>query len=601
MSIEEIITVLDTISTTITILVQYNSLGLSLRHQLASRNSDFLRTMKGWKERHGEIIATAVIFVLCLSLNFRSIDLKAPKRCEEEVPVLLADKSNFCSLIPPGRSASSLWMDNRQTIIDATAMHHPKDPHHVHKRWIEELFDTLSPTYMEGALSVFPQTTDLNLITSVLDTVMQNANASRPLEVLVLGGSVPQGRGCEVLPKEIQHLVNSSTAPDMKGQACSWVFRLQLLANAFLGPNYIHVINNAVGGTSTKLSIPILEFGLFADRKTDPDVVINSFATNDALYSWSNNETLNNASSTYDHFHKTTEMAQEFIRASMAHRQRAVMFVDAYLGNQHNLLLAEDIRADAVRAVSQQTGASVVRTTLMPFVYADTSETLVSPKWTYKRKPSRDAHYGMPGHQAVAWMVGYSALKSMVEYCAVEAKEDKKAKSVPKQKETRGTTSKNPCTFAFLANPAGTHRKASHLGAYLRSHTIQKKGWQAEDDIRNGWQNKLGLVSHEAGSEIIFAFNNITEPIRHLTVHSLQSYGEMWEGSEASFTVAVDGEERGNLTILGYHDDTTSISVPSFLDMGEKHQASIGQNVTLRIKLVNGTNFKINSLLLCSR
>jgi hypothetical protein len=164
-----------------------------------------------------------------------------------------------------------------------------------------------------------------------------------------------------------------------------------------------------------------------------------------------------------------------------------------------------------------------------------------------------------------------------------------------------------PCPFAFLATPAGTHHDAMQLNGYISEFTSSNTGWSGEDDIRNGgWVNKLGLlIAHKQNSSITFTLATLESRIQHLTLHALKSYGETWEGSEAEFEFKVwnDGvvEHETSFRVKGYHNSTTSIAYTDHLDLGTK-SAEVGRTVTLSVtSLVGGTTFKIIALMLCSR
>jgi hypothetical protein len=55
------------------------------------------------------------------------------------------------------------------------------------------------------------------------------------------------------------------------------------------------------------------------------------------------------------------------------------------------------------------------------------------------------------------------------------------------------------------------------------------------NDMRFGWQNKIGLVASKVGASIVFTIPRIVNPIRVFTIHYMKSYGEKWAGSAAKF------------------------------------------------------------------
>jgi hypothetical protein len=546
-----------------------------------------------------------------------------------------SDSPAFCAALPMGASAASLWTQHQETILQATALLE------THLPWMRRLFVTLTPDILEQGLAVLPWLDRLR-------TTFTPLRRNETLRVAVMGGSVAEGRGCEVLPRAELSQYRNATKVDSRH--CTWVHRLQLLADAFDVP--IQIFNLATGGTNSFLALPVLEYQLYHSEilkeMGGPHVVVNAYAPNDALYSWSWDTAINNATANYDHSHETWQAASQFVSAaaSSCQQQPLIMFVNDYYGNHHDRLLAEDIRHDAVRQVAQESGHMYVSpaSALRPFVYGNTRETLFSPPWwtrKQKGKPlerKRDAHFGMPGHIAVTWIVAYSLLRVALEYCEHERHERETMRKTTTSKDKNVTPimntplplptpwsttfvewqerlqqrklpvqqcSKNgPCLFAFVANPAGTHRLRGKLANYIASYEVSNTGWHAEDDIRNGWQNKLGLCAHSVGAELVLEFRNITQPVKTISLHSMKSYGPAWENSVAQFNVTIRHSSAivydTAFEITGFHNQTTSLTYPYQLEL-PAGAAKLGTDLEIRMRLVQGSNFKITSLLLCDR
>lgn len=568
----------------------------------------------------------------------------------------------FCSFLPTGISAATLWEQQGERIIQATALSASHIP------WMRRLFHTLTPEALDKGTVVWPW---LDRFRSSILPLLHSNNET--LRVAVMGGSVAEGRGCELLPRaELNSYINN-TEPKVDSRKCTWVNRLQMLANAFSLP--IEVFNLATGGTNSLLALPVLEFQLYHSEILKnlggPHVLLNGYAPNDALYSWSFDTSINNATADYDHYHKAWEAASKFVSAaaSSCKQKSLVVFVNDYLGNQHDRLLAEDIRSDAVRKVALDTGSMYISptTTVRPWVYGNTRETLFTAPWWVKTRKGverrRDVHFGMPGHIAVAWVVAYSFLRVAIEFCEQERikesivvappqvsdftaalplqlpwnttflEEWQERSSQRKQSfQPQECSAHGPCLFAFVANPAGTHRNRFKLKKYLSPHEVYNTGWQAEDDIRNGWQvsiclcenwkmhhmvthhylvctkkkNKLGLTAHVTGAQLVLEFPNISQPVRTIALQSLKSYGPAWDDAVAHFNVSVRYDDPEKLPydtsfeITGFHNETTSITYPFQLDLRD-HLATAGSTLRIAMTLQTGTNFKINSLLLCDR
>ncbi|GAX10536.1 hypothetical protein FisN_40Lh003 [Fistulifera solaris] len=549
-----------------------------------------------------------------------------------------SDVPAICMALPIGPSAASVWIEQQERILQATALFEN------HLPWMRRLFVTLTPDVLEQGLIVLPWLDRLR-------TTFTPWKRHETLIVAVMGGSVAEGRGCEVLPRaELKEYRSNATEPKVDSRQCTWVHRLQLLADAFDLP--IQIFNLATGGTNSFLALPVLEYQLYHSERLKemggPHVVINAYAPNDALYSWSWDTAINNATAHYDHYHETWQAASQFVSAAASSCQQnpLVIFVNDYYGNHHDRLLAEEIRHDAVRQVAQDSGNMYVSPViaLRPYVWGNTRETLFSPPWwtrKQKGKPlerKRDAHFGMPGHIAVTWMVAYSLLRVAIEYCEHERHERGTMRTTATFNENDvpsiintplslptlwNTTfvewqerlqqsklpvqpcSKNgPCLFAFVANPAGTHRLRGKLANYIAIYEVSNTGWQAEDDIRNGWQNKLGLCAHSVGAELVLEFRNITQPVKTISLHSLKSYGPAWENSVAQFNVTVRHSSaivyETSFEITGFHNQTTSLTYPFQLEL-PSGGATPGTDLEIRMTLVQGSNFKITSLLLCDR
>jgi hypothetical protein len=135
--------------------------------------------------------------------------------------------------------------------------------------------------------------------------------------------------------------------------------------------------------------------------------------------------------------------------------------------------------------------------------------------------------------------------------------------------------------------------------------------------MRFGWQNKIGFVANTIGASVLLTIPNIQNPIKVITVHFMKSYGEKWVGSAASFDINVY-ESAGDaaaatasqpsvlsvynqsFTLSGEWEQQYSINVHEQVEL-EPNSTRIGNTVTLRITLIGGQEFKIVTMLMCSR
>jgi hypothetical protein len=528
------------------------------------------------------------------------------------------------------------------------------DEGRVHQNWTKQLLDVVTPELMERALRTQPGYKDIDRIMRIIDERMNNPSAP-PLHVAVFGGSVAEGSGCEHFPPEIKMRMPHwrKIAQAIKGQACAWPYRLQRLADYFLGQGVVVVHNLAVGGTNSRQAQPVISYWLYPSdsplKDRGPDVIVNAYSANDNLQDWK----VTNATGDFTHFHNTLNMTHGFVQTALrsrpCHDPPVVYFVDEYFGNQHELLLGEDIRHEAVQLISDQAKFGYISSAFAarPLVHADTGETIFSASWYRGPKRVRDVHFRMPGHVYVSWVFAYSVLKAAVDFCEDQQfhNEDLRSSSVLKGPQTlvqsdfspdltsgvswssvsshwnerevgrlskedefcqNSTSNEKPCQFAFVATPAGTAHNAGQLNKYIAPFMGSGTGWSGQDDIRNGgWQNKLGFVAETPGASIVLEFKNIENSIRFLTLDSLKSYGEKWANSEAQFNISIWSnkshvEHETSFRVKGYHGQKTSISNSYRLDLGA-HSAKPGRSVTLQMTLISGKMFKIIALMLCSR
>lgn len=545
----------------------------------------------------------------------------------------------ICGRFEAGRTTASVWRSHLNKILEAAI---GDEKQKVHMNWLKELLELLSSgNSMERGLRSAPSMTAmLGILTKLggLLTHSKNDSLSSPLQVVIFGGSVTEGAGCNNLPPEIKPFLPGNMKlkdGDSLCQRCAWPSRLQLLVDAFLGPNSVKIHNLAVGGTNTMLSLPVLEYRLYPAnldilRQQGADVIVNAYSVNDNLFSWDGSEL---ATMDLRHFRGSALKTESFYHTALKSRPcpPLVLFVDEYFGNQNALLLGEDIRNDAVQLFANAVndmGYISSSAAARHRVYANTNETLFSPNWSLvPQKP--EVHFGMPGHQNVAWVVAYSVLKLVMDFCEdmhdthptipegdaatnVLRSQDSSAIDETQSKAAfdcnsgSATSIEQPCSFAFVATPAGTVNTVPQLNRYIKSfRSSSSNGWNGENDYRYGWQNKLGLVAQSVGASLKISIPNLSNKVRVITIHFLKRYGEQWENSKAlvNFTVSdTAGKLKREVSFIltGYHNQSTSLTFPFTLDLGLK-SADVGETAALNITLINGTKFKITALMMCSR
>ena len=701
-------------------------------------------------------------------------------------------------------TARYLWSRYLDPILYEASIHPYDERQRIHYEWTRKLLDMLSSPHnqrFEAAVRTIPHHyPSLERIYSLLEmrlgyiiqqrseivhgktTTTSKQNPPPPLKILVFGGSIVEGIGCDEWSRKDLKVTKNSTSRVAAGASeqtktlrpCSWPFRLESFVNKVVHqlidgsklpgrmelPPLVQVHNLAVGGTNSDAALPVLRYWLTGDSSVfEPygaDIVINAYSANDnlppAFHATKN--------TTVDHFHakRVYKRNQDFIDAAIAYAQSPgaarsgvsslgnpcedfkqhgqnqqefstenyrtypiVLYVDDYIGNQQESIVGEGTLQEVMTLLIHEfqylgllgyvSPANMVRA----YVLANTSETVLSPKWVDKRgEYAINVHFGLSTHVYIAWTVAYALLKMTLDFCdddhniwilqqrrqqqsrcasssnfplsqeeqrqrhklrnllgrvtSVQATppsvseaslstisewwRQSNAESLEMKKQeicsdgsspghTAATSSHNPCVFAFLAAPLGTHQQEAKLHQYLQQYMIHSTGgviggWQSKNNFRHGgFQNKLGFVATKPNATVTFAFQHIAKPVRVLTIHYLKSYGPNWDDSVAKFTLEVFYKQRKTYTkefeLEGFHAQNTSISYGFRLDLtqdseeqfyaekkgaaaaaassstastahnSDKEVAPIGSSIRLRLDLVSGKNFKINAMMVCSR
>jgi hypothetical protein len=174
--------------------------------------------------------------------------------------------------------------------------------------------------------------------------------------------------------------------------------------------------------------------------------------------------------------------------------------------------------------------------------------------------------------------------------------------------------SNSQLTFVFLKlnfySPEGQTDTKDKLGHYLSPWLTHWDGFNFDKDASHGFTRKLGITAFQKNASMQLDFPNVTVPIQILTIHSLKSYGEAWEGSAANFIVSKKVPVTGNDTnagqwtqvssqvLSGIHNSQSTISYNTELMFTP---IEVGSDVKLEVKMVGGSKFKITGLMLCSR
>jgi hypothetical protein len=77
-----------------------------------------------------------------------------------------------------------------------------------------------------------------------------------------------------------------------------------------------------------------------------------------------------------------------------------------------------------------------------------------------------------------------------------------------------------PCSLAFVAAPVGTVKSPRALNEYLKTFTTANDGWSGQQDIKNGWQNKLGYVAGKAGASVSLQIEKTPTKVKTIILHT---------------------------------------------------------------------------------
>lgn len=558
-------------------------------------------------------------------------------------------RQGICRWLPQGATPTMLWRDHRVRIINAIrtdiAGSDVDTKDEAYPPWLEGLFSLLHTRFLRLGYKHPPNPAAVEQVFEIINAALLKKPGSRPLSVVVLGGSVTQGRG------SCTDFIADS-AINKNSYSCNWPFQLQKLCDEFFGRRVIVVTNLSVGGTSTGLSSTILKYKLYPPsheflKDQGPDVVINAYSTNDSLHSGDENNTYDIA-----YQEKLRETAQGFIRACQVSRPCShlplVVYLDDYIGNQHNLILAENTNGWLVHEMAEWYGAMFISyaSVARRLVYANQKERIFTAPWPWEStRGAVEVHFGLSGHVALTWAAAFSFLSAAVDFCDDEYDDHALSSLFPDQfppnvfdlvervpppvlnahtqiqtisdmwaedakieaMQCNGNeTHVEPCSIAFVAAPSGSVRNIPQLTQFLRRYTQNTEGWGAAVSLSlGGWSQKLGYVANAPNATTTLYRDPTPSEVRALKVYYLKSYGPEWEDSSALFTLR--GLKEGTIimeksfTLDAFHESNTSVSYQHELFLNPEEELPAGIRVELTIQLISGRNFKIISLVICNR
>lgn len=162
----------------------------------------------------------------------------------------------------------------------------------------------------------------------------------------------------------------------------------------------------------------------------------------------------------------------------------------------------------------------------------------------------------------------------------------------------------SPLSFAHSRFKQGPTSNAQKLRMHLKPFLLAQGGWKFEQDMSHGWARRLGIVPRQNGDTIEFLFRSVAIPLRTLTLQSIKSYGEAWQGSQMEVEVlqrsnSTEWTTVDSINVTGIHNSTSSITYNTEMLFPETVEP--GNDVRVKCTLTGGTSFKISGMMLCSR
>ena len=474
---------------------------------------------------------------------------------------------DICSLLPQRTSAKNVWAHYIGAILAASK--HPDDPNFIHEDWTKRLLGDLPPYLLQATLQqTFP---DLSHIMKIVVKRLQSPDTAPPLRIAVVGGTFAEGEGCSTA---------SVSVPEGSIMAnptfCAWPYRFQSFLNTMLGVDWVEVTNLAEEGTDTGFMIPLMRNWIYPKSLLPhgPDIIVNAYGRYDY-------ESYGNVG--------TIQQLKDTIRAEMDTFIRAVE-VSHPCGTSPLVIHMDDVGVDLNHRILQ-----------------------IHHKEAFARAMQADRQRGifaMAGHMAMTWVLAFGALEAALRHCETsQPAVSSVADTLPDPTCKDPSTGEPSCPFAFFASPQGTVTRVLDFQKYLKPYTVGNSGWEILSDMSTGWSRKTGLVAINAGAKMVLQVKNIEREVRYLHLMTLKSNVEPWKIGKVRFRVGIWAPGKGDqpletsFEIDGSHQTTSTdpehITHHFNMDFGD-NKAPIGSDIMWSLELVEGSNFKVLGLMLCS-
>jgi hypothetical protein len=544
-------------------------------------------------------------------------------------------------------STSSVWKELKHQILNASYLPLEHAPNVAFRGWIDTLFHFYSAERLRRSISN-PAST--NAGRHILKILSDYPATKEPLRVLVMGGSVTAGHGCDVNPLGL----SGGPKKNVAFKDCAWAARLEYLMNHvfFGGERAVQVSNVAVGGSSSEIGAMVLKYQLLPKGMERPHIVLLAYSANDSQEE--DTDTL-----FYQHM-------QDVVQAAHTLRQcdddlPLVVMVDDFYGYRPHVMMKHTARVYSISSwyqIMSVNYANVVRHAVYGnYVNSSVPDPLMGS--TY------GIHLGMGFHIGMAWTVLFNFLNAVVEACSdgddgletssapsttqwiktswtnktsteelnskyfgrlkpgatlksivSEWKDrvDVKEKNCQMNEHINSTSHVPVCSYAWMVFRQTGIIRPQHINKVLRTVLKSNDGWVAKgkpiQHPRTGW------YAQKANATFSMQLHNISVETNFLTFLTMKSYGPTFVGTKLAVVarVAHDGdlnninpndsakshdEQETSYEISGYHETKTSVHFPHQLQL-PGGGAKVGDTIFVEAKLVGGSHFKIAGMAFCT-
>jgi len=248
----------------------------------------------------------------------------------------------------------------------------------------------------------------------VMSDIQKDPDLPPKLSILVMGGSVTMG------------VVGDWNPVGKFPQSAAWpVLFSNFVTNLFGNLDLIQVHVLAIGGTNTESGTTLWDYSIVPkDVPYPPDILINAYSTNDVHVNSMNDAKARNKTLE----ESLIELGQNFIRQVMTpkkqcgHSPPLLLFVDDYLGNEQNEILATMVSSQKMNLLSGYYGTASISyaDAVRDVVYGDSKEWFFSSDWYYKGgNYGRQIHPHLGMHTSMAWIVTFYLINLATTYCSL--------------------------------------------------------------------------------------------------------------------------------------------------------------------------------------